>query len=103
MPARKPIAVQPLASSTVESTIDFPIGFAALAYRLPGSDDPDYAASQVLAAVFSSERGALGDLTAEGKTLAVLSLANAFPELGASFLLAIPAGGATPQSAQALV
>ncbi len=103
VPARKPIAVQPLATSTVESTVDFPIGFGALAYRLPGSDDPDYAASQVLTAVFSSERGALGDLTAEGKTLAVLSLENAFPEVGASFLLAIPAGGATPQSAQALV
>ena len=103
VPTRKPIDVQPLATSTVEATIDFPIGFGVLAYRLPGSNDADYAASQVLTGVFSSERSALGDLTAEGKTLAVLSLDNAFPEVGASFLLAIPAGGATPQSAQALV
>ncbi|MDQ6924750.1 MAG: insulinase family protein [Candidatus Eremiobacteraeota bacterium] len=103
VPTRKPIAVQPLASSTVESAIDFPIGFGVLAFRLPGSNEPDYAASQVLSAVFANERSALGDLTAEGKTLAVLSLDNAFPEVGASFLLAIPANGATPQSAQALV
>jgi zinc protease len=103
VPTRKPIAVQPLAASTVEATIDFPIGFGVLAYRLPGSNDADYAASQVLAGVFASQRGALGDLTAEGKTLAVLSLDNAFPEVGASFLLAIPANGGTPQSAQELV
>jgi len=103
VPTRKPIDVQPLVTSTVEATIDFPIGFGVLAYRLPGSNDADYAASQVLSGVFSSERSALGDLTAEGKTLAVLSLDNAFPEVGASFLMAIPAGGATPQSAQALV
>ncbi|HEV2738767.1 MAG TPA: pitrilysin family protein [Candidatus Elarobacter sp.] len=103
VPARKPIEVQPLANSTVEATIDFPIGFGALAYRMPGSNDPDYAASQVLTGVLASGRGALTDLTAEGKTLAVLSLGNAFPEVGASFLLAIPAAGGTPQSAQALV
>ncbi|HWT06406.1 MAG TPA: pitrilysin family protein, partial [Xanthomonadales bacterium] len=103
VPTRVPIAVQPLVASTVEATIDFPIGFGVLAYRLPGSNDADYAASQVLAGVFASQRGALGDLTAEGKTLAVLSLDNAFPEVGASFLLAIPANGGTPQSAQELV
>ena len=103
VPTRKPIDVQPLVASTVEDTIDFPIGFGVLAYRLPGSNDADYAASQVLGGVFASQRGALGDLTAEGKTLAVLTLENAFPEVGASFLLAIPANGATPQSAQELV
>jgi zinc protease len=103
VPERKPIDVQPLASSTVDATIDFPVGFGALAYRLPGSNDPDYAASQVLVGVLGSGRGALTDLTAEGKTLAVLSLGSSFPEMGASFLLAIPAAGGTPQSAQALV
>jgi zinc protease len=103
VPVRKPIDVQPLATSTIETTIDFPIGFGVLAYRLPGSNDADYAASQVLGGVFDIARSALGNLTAEGKTLAVLSMSNAFPEVGASFLLAIPANGGTPQSAQALV
>ncbi|MDB5028503.1 MAG: peptidase, partial [Candidatus Eremiobacteraeota bacterium] len=102
-PVRKPIDVPALASTSLESTIDFPIGFGVLAYRLPGSNAPDYAASRVLSAAFSSGRSAFSDLTADGKTLGVLTLGNAFPELGASFLLAIPAKGGTPQSAQALV
>ena len=99
VPTRAPIAVQPLAASTVEATIDFPIGFGVLAYRLPGSTTPSTPRRKCSRAV-RSQRGALGDLTAEGKTLAVLSLDNAFPEVGASFLLAIPANGGTPQSAQ---
>ncbi|HTJ27756.1 MAG TPA: pitrilysin family protein [Candidatus Limnocylindria bacterium] len=100
---RKPIEVPPLTSATISTTIDFPMGFAALGYRLPGSNDPDYAAAQVLAQVFDSGRNAFADLGAEGKVLGVLSMANAFPELGAAFLLAIPAQGSTPEAAQALV
>jgi zinc protease len=103
VPARKPIEIPPLAASNLEATIDFPIGFGALAFRAPGSDDADYAASQVLTQTFSSGRGALVDLAAEGKLLAILPLSNAFPEVGASFLLAIPAKGGTAQNAQALV
>jgi zinc protease len=103
VPVRTPIAVPPLAASTVEASIDFPLGFGALGYRMPGTNEADYAASQVLAQIFQSERSSFGDLTAEGKLLAVVSVANAFPEIGADFLLAIPAHGGTPQSAQAAV
>jgi zinc protease len=100
LPARTPIDAPPLASTTVEDSIDFPFGFGVLAYRMPGTDAADYAASQVLATVFQSGRGALGDLSASGKELAVVNVANAFPEIGADFLLAIPARGGTPQTAQ---
>jgi len=103
VPVRKPIDVPPLASSSLDATIDFPVGFGVLAYRMPGSNDPDYAASRVLGAVFNSGRGALADLSADGKVLGVLTVANAFPEVGASFLLAIPAKDGTPQGAQGLV
>jgi zinc protease len=103
VPTRKSIEVPPLKVTNLEATIDFPIGFGALAFRAPGSDDADYAASQVLTQTFNSGRGALADLTAEGKLLAILPLSNAFPEVGGSFLLAIPAKGGTAQSAQALV
>src|SRR5260370_21761391 len=103
LPGGAPIEGPPLTSSTVESSIDFPIGFGALAYRIPGTNSSDYAASEVLAKVFESGRGALADLVASGKTLAVVNVANAFPEIGADFLLAIPARGGTPQSAQAAV
>ncbi len=103
VPARKPIDVPPLASSSLEEAIDFPVGAGVLAYRQPGSNDADFAASRVLAQVFSSGRGALADLTATGKTLGVLSFTNQYPEMGAGFLMAIPARGSTPQAAQALV
>ncbi|MBV8371585.1 MAG: insulinase family protein [Candidatus Eremiobacteraeota bacterium] len=103
VPARKPIEVPPLASSSLEEPIDFPVGVGVLAYRQPGSNDADYAASRVLAQVFSSGRGVLADLTATGKTLGVLSFTNQYPEMGAGFLLAIPARGSTPQAAQSLL
>ena len=103
VPVRKPIAVPPLASAALEGSIDFPIGFGVLAYRLPGSDAADYAAAQVLGQALSSSRTAFVDLITEGKALAVLPLTNTFPEVGAAFLLAIPANGASPQSVQPLL
>ncbi|MBV8749570.1 MAG: insulinase family protein [Candidatus Eremiobacteraeota bacterium] len=103
VPVRKPIDVPPLASSTIEASMDFPIGMSALAYRAPGSSAPDYAAMQVLAQTLASGRNAFADLAAEGKILAGVALSNSFPELGVTFLIAIPARGATPQSAQALI
>ena len=103
LPVRAPIDVPPLANASVDATIDFPIGFGVLAYRIPGTQAPDYAAAQVLAQVFLSGRGALGDLTTSGQLFGVFNVANAFPELGADFVLAIPARGGTPASAQAAV
>lgn len=103
VPTRTPMVVAPLAVTTIQDSMDFPIGFGALAYRLPGSNDPDYAASQVMGQVFASTRGALADLTAQGKALAVISLANSFPELGVVFVVIVPAGGQQPQDAQTLV
>ena len=103
LPARAPIQVAPLAATTIEDTMDFPVGFAALSYRLPGSTDPDYAASLVLGQVFDSGRSALADLSAQHKVLAALSIANAYPETGVDFLVTIPVQGATTQNALSLV
>ncbi|HEY4440003.1 MAG TPA: pitrilysin family protein, partial [Candidatus Elarobacter sp.] len=100
VPAHAPIDAAPLTSATIDDTIDFPFGFGVLGYRVPGTDAADYAASQVLAGVFRSGRGGLGDLSASGKELAIVNVVNAFPEIGADFLLAIPGAGGTPQSAQ---
>lgn len=102
-PDRPRIALPPLASSAITANVDFPIGMAALTYRMPGSGDPDYAASQVLAQVLSSSRNAFAQLSQQGHVLAVLSLSNAFRETGACYILAIPAKGDTAQHALALV
>ena len=44
VPARPIIALQPLKPATIEVDSDLPYGLIAVAYRLPGFNDPDYAA-----------------------------------------------------------
>ena len=48
---------------------DLPYGLAVVAYRLPGYENPDFAAGQVLADVLSSQRGDLYALVPKGKVL----------------------------------
>src|SRR3989475_9112581 len=56
VPARPKIALQPLKPATIEVDSDLPYGLAAVAYRLPGFNDPDYAAGVVLADALDSRR-----------------------------------------------
>ena len=98
-PAHAPIQVPPLPSTTITDTIDFPLGFGAYAYRLPGSTSPDYAPAIVLNDVFDSGRGAFADLQAEGKLLGAISFSAAFPETGVTFFVAVPNQGGDPQAA----
>src|SRR6266545_4048715 len=67
--AQPKIALQPLKPATIEVDSDLPYGLAAVAYRLPGFNDPDYAAGVVLADALDSRRGELYALAAEGKAL----------------------------------
>ena len=69
VPMRPKIALLPLKSATIEVDSDLPYGLAAVAYRLPGFNDPDYAAGVVLADALDSRRGDLYALAAEGKAL----------------------------------
>jgi len=103
LPAHAPIQVPPLPSTTITDTIDFPLGFGAYAYRLPGSTSPDYPPAIVLNDVFDSGRGAFADLQAEGKVLGAFSFSNAFPETGVTFFVAVPNQGGDPVSALTLV
>ncbi|MBV8245578.1 MAG: insulinase family protein [Candidatus Eremiobacteraeota bacterium] len=102
-PVRPAMAFPPLARNSIQESMDFPIGFGALMYRAPGTNDPDFAASDVLVTALASPTGALADLTATGKTLAAAPIASSFPEIGIASVLAVPAAGGTPQSALSLV
>ncbi len=82
LPARPKIALQPLKPATIEVDSDLPYGLAAVAYRLPGFNDPDYAAGVVLADALDSHRGELYALAAEGKALSGGFDANALPAAG---------------------
>jgi zinc protease len=69
IPARPAVEPQPVTAETLHLETDQPDGLVVIAFRMPGSESPDYAAAQVLADVLSSERGKLYGLVPEGKAL----------------------------------
>jgi zinc protease len=69
LPARKNIVLQPLKRATYHVDSDQPYSIVALSFRLPGSKDKDYAASQILESVLNNQRADLYGLVASGKAL----------------------------------
>lgn len=69
LPARPQITLQPFQSQTfsIDSNLPYVLGF--IAYRFPGTDSPDYAASQILADVLASQRADLYGMVPAGKAL----------------------------------
>lgn len=91
---RRTVNLQPVKAETFTLDSDLPVTLVETGYRLPGTDDRDYAAARVLADVLSSQRGDLYALVPEGKALqAGFQFAGSFPK--ASFGIAygvLPAG-----------
>ena len=85
VPARPQIQLQPIKPATIEVDSDLPYGTAAVVYRLPGYDDPDFAAGVVLADALDSQRGDLYALAAEGKALSAGFDAVALPKAGLGY------------------
>jgi zinc protease len=69
LPARPAFRFKPLKSQFFEMETDLSYGLALVAYRLPGYEDRDFAAGQVLSDVLGSRRGNLFGLVPEGKAL----------------------------------
>ncbi len=94
VPPRPEVKLAPVKSETftLESNLPYVLGF--IAYRFPGSDSPDYAASQVLADVLASQRADLYGMVPAGKALAAqFGLAETYPKASVAFgLVALPAG-----------
>lgn len=86
LPARAAVKLKPVtpASFTDQSDLPYTLGFVG--YRVPGYDDPDYFASQILSDVLNSERGALFALAASGKSLGTSAEAQTYPKAGVSFV-----------------
>lgn len=93
-PERTKIELQPVKPDTftLDSNLPYVLGFVA--YRLPGTDSPDFAASQILADVLSSQRGNLYAMVPAGKALAAeFGMAESYPKASVGFgLVALPAG-----------
>lgn len=69
LPARQKVVLQPLKAAKYQVTSDQPYSLIALAYRLPGWKDKDYAAAQILESVLNNQRADLYGLVASGKAL----------------------------------
>jgi zinc protease len=69
LPARLPVDLQPMVARRIDLPTDRPSGLVFVAFRLPGTGSPDYAAARVLASVLASRRGPLYALTAASKVI----------------------------------
>jgi zinc protease len=87
----------------IKDTSDFPVPFAILTYRLPGSLSPDFAATNVALDVLSSPRANLYALAAEGKVLAAGAQFQPAPAASLAFAYVATAPGADADAALKLV
>lgn len=88
LPPRAVVKLQPVAPQWLHLKTDSPYGIDVIAYRMPGYDNTDFAASQVLADVLSSERGRLYDLVTQGKALESGFQSSAFAPAGMGIVYA---------------
>ncbi|MGA7158563.1 MAG: pitrilysin family protein [Acidobacteriaceae bacterium] len=93
LPPRPVVNLTPVKSEsfTLDSNLPYTLGF--IAYRMPGTDSPDYAASQILADVLSSQRADLYGMVPAGKALGTeFGMAETYPKASVAFgLVAEPA------------
>jgi zinc protease len=82
LPARRPVHLQPLVPLTLHDNSSDPITLGFVAYRVPGYEDKDYFASQILNDVLNSQRGALYELQASGKALGTFAQSVTYPKAG---------------------
>ena len=94
LPQRSAIQLQPFKtqSLTIPSNLPYVLGF--IAYRLPGTDSPDYAAAQILSDVLASQRADLYGMVPAGKALAAeFGFVENYRKASVGFgLVALPSG-----------
>jgi zinc protease len=98
LPGRPEVRLGPVTPATLNLKTDTPYGLAILCFRTPGSDSPDYAASQVLADVLSSQRGDLYALVPNGKALDAGFEIDPLPKAGIGYGYAVFPKGADSAS-----
>jgi zinc protease len=107
LPARPKVELGPVKAQSLQLDTDLPYSLYVIALRLPGLEDPDYPAAEVLADILSSHRGALYELVPKGAALYADFLADPLPKAGLGYaVLAFPAGGdvtALAQQAQSIL
>jgi zinc protease len=86
LPARKSVHLAPLTPLTLRDNSSDPITLVMVGYRVPGYNDRDYYASEILNDVLNSQRGALYELEASGKALETFAQSSTHPAAGLSIV-----------------
>jgi zinc protease len=93
LPARPKYNFGAVTPGTLRLDTDLPYGMAAITFRFPGAENPDFAAAQILADVLSSERGNLYGLAPAGKALGAGFSYETLQKSGLGYAIAeFPAG-----------
>ena len=93
VPAHPEVRLQPVKAESFTLPSDLPYQLVFVAFRMPGTDSPDFAAAQILADVMGSQRAQLYNLVVQGKALGVdFSLGESYRKASVGFAVAaIPA------------
>ena len=93
LPPRPDYNFEPVKSDTLKLDTDLPYGLTAITFRFPGSDNPDFAAAQILSDVLGSERAKLYDLVPRGQALFTEFAYDTLQKSGLGYAIAgFPAG-----------
>ena len=98
IPGRTEIRLEPVKSEMIKLKSDLSYGLLMISFRMPGYDSEDYAATQVLADVLSSQRSSLFALVPEGKALYTGFSLSTLPKAGVGYAVAAFPKGADPSS-----
>ncbi len=94
VPARPAVDLQPVKSESFTLASDLPYVLSLTAYRIPGSDDPDYAATTILFDVLGSQRGSIYALGPAGKALQTgAQIVQSYPKAGMGIVIGALAPG----------
>jgi zinc protease len=89
IPPRREIHLKPVNAEHFTLPSDYPYMITIVAYRMPGTDSPDYAASRVLGDVLASQRADIYGLVPDGKALdAGFEVGETYRKAGAAFAYA---------------
>ena len=95
LPPPPEINLQPVKSESFTLDSNLPYLLAFLAYRMPGTDSPDFPAADVLSDVLASQRGNLYAMVPQGKALqAEFGLAEAYRKASVGYAVAVLPTGA---------
>jgi zinc protease len=90
LPPRPEVNLSAVKSESFTLDSNLPYLLAFIAYRMPGTDSPDFAAVHILSDVLASQRGNIYGLVPQGKALdAEFGLAEAYPKASVAYSVAV--------------